>query len=385
MKKFFSILVAFVMMITLANAQTVESSRLFENTYVTLSGGTITTAHTGGQPFFWDGAGNIVRGFRPYAGLEVGKYVTPVVGFSIEGLALFNTLGTSTFVDQSNVVGNVKFNLSNLFGGYPGQPRRVEVVLVPGLGWGHDYGLGTGLHEITPADPELGTDAVYDRNYFTYNVGVELNVNLGKARAWQINVKPAATWNNYESVNVPRRDNLQGRLQVGVTYKFGSRRKNSHNFVVCPYTVTAAEYDALRQRYDDLALQKAKVDTTVVEKEVVREVVVERQVVKEPALATILTFPIGSTKLSKVERAKLGVFVRVVAENEFVNIVGSADTATGSDALNQKLAEGRAQVVRDLLVNEFGLAPERVRVSTQFDTNDVAEASRAAVITLLGE
>ena len=385
MKKFFSILVAFVMMITLANAQTVESSRLFENTYVTLSGGTITTAHTGGQPFFWDGAGNIVRGFRPYAGLEVGKYVTPVVGFSVEGLALFNTLGTSTFVDQSNVVGNVKFNLSNWFGGYPGQPRRVEVVLVPGLGWGHDYGLGTGLHEIRPADPELGTDAVYDRNYFTYNVGVELNVNLGKARAWQINVKPAATWNNYESVNVPRRENLQGRLQVGITYKFGSRKKNSHNFVVCPYVVTAQEYDDLLQKYDNLALQKAKVDTVVVEKEVVKEVVVERQVVKEPALATVLTFPIGSTKLSKVEHAKLGVFARVVAENEVVNIVGSADSATGSDALNRKLAEGRAQVVRDLLVNEFGLAPERVRVSTQFDTNDVAEASRAAVITLVGE
>ena len=57
MKKIFSFIIAFVMMITLANAQTVQHSGLFENTYVTVLGGATTT----GQfmdvptPFFWDG------------------------------------------------------------------------------------------------------------------------------------------------------------------------------------------------------------------------------------------------------------------------------------------------------------------------------------------
>ena len=235
MKKIFSIIIAFVMMITLANAQTVEYSRLFENTYVTLVGGGITTAHTGGQPFFWDGAGNIVKGVRPFAGLEVGKYVTPVVGFGVEGLAMFNTTGSNTWVDQHNVVGNLKLNLSNWFGGYPGQPRRVEVVFVPGLGWGHDYG-----------------NVYNDRNYLTYNVGAELNVNLGKDRAWQINVKPVVMWNNYNNALTPTLANMQARLQFGVTYKFGSKYKKSHNFVLCPYTVTADDYAAAKARIAEL-------------------------------------------------------------------------------------------------------------------------------------
>ena len=365
MKKIFSIIIAFVMMITLANAQTVEHSRLFENTYVTLVGGGITTAHTGGQPFFWDGAGNIVKGVRPFAGLELGKYVTPVVGFSIEGLAMFNTTGSNTFVDQSNVVGNVKFNLSNWFGGYKGQPRRVEVVFVPGLGWGHDYG-----------------DTYNDRNYLTYNLGAELNINLGKARAWQINVKPVVMWNNYNNALTPVRANMQGRLQFGVTYKFGSKRKNSHNFVLCPYTVTAADYDAAQARIAELEAREPKTVEKVVEKVVEKEVIVERVVSHDPALQTVITFPIGSDKLSSVERAKLGVLAKVVRADEKVYLVGSADSATGTEKRNTDLANGRANTVKNILVNEYGISEDRIFTRTAFDTNSDAEASRAVVITL---
>ena len=92
MKKIFSIIIAFVMMITLANAQTVESSRLFENTYVTLVGGGTTTGQFNQvpAPFFWDGAKGVAQGVRPFAGLEFGKYVTEhnnvkCLGIKIDG------------------------------------------------------------------------------------------------------------------------------------------------------------------------------------------------------------------------------------------------------------------------------------------------------------
>ena len=78
MKKIFSFIIAFVMMITLANAQTktVEHSGLFENTYVTLVGGATTTGQFNQvpSPFFWDGAKGVTNGLRPFAGLELGKY-----------------------------------------------------------------------------------------------------------------------------------------------------------------------------------------------------------------------------------------------------------------------------------------------------------------------
>lgn len=363
MKKIFTIMIAFFAMITFANAQTVQSSKLFENTYVTVYGGAISTTHAN-EAFFWDGFNNIVDGVRPIVGAEFGKYVTPVVGFSIEGLATLNTTHSNTIVDQSNVIGNLKLNLSNWFGGYKGQPRRVEVVFVPGLGWGHDYGT-----------------SFYDRNYLTYNVGAELNVNLGKARAWQINVKPVVMWNNYNNVLKFNKNNVQGRLQFGVTYKFGSKSKKSHNFVLCNYKYTAEEYDALAKRVAELESAEPVVKEVPVEK-IVETVRIEKQEIPTYFGRTFITFSIGSSVLTTVERAKLAEFAKFVNEENVVYIVGSADTKTGSQNVNQRLAKRRAEVVKNALIKDFNIKPDRVVVETNFDEGESVETSRAAVLTL---
>lgn len=372
MKKIFSLIIALMMALSIAGAQTVEHSTFFENTSVTLYGGGITTQHFGGETFFWGGAKNVVKGIRPVAGIEVSKYVTPVVGFGLEGLAMFNTTGSNTIVDQSNLVGNLKLNLSNWFGGYPGEPRRVEVVLVPGLGWGHDYG---DVHHNY-------------KNYFTYNVGAEFNVNLDKERSWQFNVKPVAVWNNYNRELGLHKKNLQARVQVGLTYKFGSTSKKSHNFVLCPYTVTASDYDAVKSRVKELENDNVTLQNKVNELEsrepevITKEIKVPVEVNRKPALQTILTFPIGSAKLSPVENAKLGVLGKVIKADEKVYLVGSADSATGSENFNKSLAVDRAEAVKDILVKNYGISADRVYISTALDTNELPEASRAVVITL---
>lgn len=373
MRKFI-IMIAAALLSLAAAAQTVESSKLFENTYVTVGGGIITTTHTGGQPFFWDGAKNIVNGIRPVAGIEFGKYVTPVVGFSVEGLAMFNTTESTTLIDQSNVVGNLKLNLSNWFGGYLGQPRRVEVVLAPGLGWGHDYGeYYEGIH----------------RNYLTYNAGVELNVNLGKARAWQINVKPVAMWNNHyndgvtESAFRPIVHNMQARLQVGVTYKFGSRSKKSHNFVLCPYSVTTDDYAQAKARIAELEARKPEVV------EVVKTVTeVKKEVVKETRVligSNIITFAIGSSTLTPLEKAKVVAFAKSLEDDTIIQIVGSYDSKTGTEKRNESLATSRAEIVKKVLVSECGVDANRIQMSTTADATDNALTSRSAILTFTTE
>ena len=71
MKKIFSFIVVLCMMVTFANAQTVESSRLFENTYITILGGGTTTGQFNDvpSPFFWDGAKGVLNGVRPFMGI----------------------------------------------------------------------------------------------------------------------------------------------------------------------------------------------------------------------------------------------------------------------------------------------------------------------------
>lgn len=400
MKKIFSFIIAFVMMITLANAQTVEHSRLFENTYVTLVGGGTTTGQFADvpTPLFWNGAKGMAKGVRPFVGLEFGKYITPVVGLSVEGLAFYNTTTSYTFIDESAVLANGKINFSNWFGGYKGQPRRVEVVGVVGMGWGHDYvgngqtwtsALGKGLEPVVGHNPYNSNAVLFtDKNYVVYNTALELNINLGKARAWQINVRPGVLWfdkHHGEYQSLPNfKNSARANVQLGVTYKFGSKRKGgAHNFVLCPYSVTKEDYDAVLAEVN--ALRNQKPDTVVV----VRPVVETKEViVKETTVSpryTVITFTIGSSKLSKVEKEKVGIFARNLTYDAKVRIVGSADTKTGTAKRNNTLAELRANTVKDVLVNEYGVSADRITVNTELDASEDVETSRSAILTLVVE
>ena len=351
MKKFISFIAAALIASVAAFSQTtVLGTKTFENVYVGVEGGVISPMQQNAG--FW-------KDLRGMAGVEVGKNFTPVIGASVEALANFNTTGTWTIVDQSNVVINGKVNLSNWFGGYKGEPRRVEVSLVPGIGWGHNYGE---------------TYAFNDKNYITYNTFAQVDVNLGKARALQINVKPGAVW-AAGSPNVAF-DSRRGAavVRVGVTYKFGSKRLKSHNFVTCPYTVTQEVYDALMAKYNEAVNKPAEKVVT----EVPVEKVVEKTVVTNIPSDLIVTFDLGSTTLKAAEYAKLKAFVAKV-DTTALYVVGSADSATGTEARNEYLSAKRADVVANAL-KDLGIT--NVTTSTTLDSNEVPEASRAAIITI---
>lgn len=401
MRKFISFIVASLLMITLAGAQTVESSRLFENTYVTLVGGGVTTGHFNQvpTPFFWDGAKGVANGVRPFAGLEFGKYVTPVVGFSVEGLAFYNTTTSQTFIDESAVLANGKLNFSNWFGGYKGQPRRVEVVGVLGMGWGHDYinsstqtytsmpsAMGEEFPVVSGTNPYTDDVIPTDKDYVVYNAGAELNINLGKARAWQINVRPGVMWfNKYTKTqyqSLPRfMSDARANVQVGVTYKFGSKNKNSHNFILCPYEVTRADYDAVVAERDALKNRPVEVKEVVKEVPVTKEVMIKGDT-RVLVGSTVITFPIGSCALSTVERQKVGLFAESLDNDTLIQIVGSADTKTGTEQRNFALAQNRANVVKNVLVSEYGINADRITVNTKMDATGNVETDRSAILTL---
>ena len=339
--------------IGVASAQNYEYTGPFGMPYVTLDGGGISRLQT-------ENFSEFVQGFRPSAGLEIGTYFTPVWGASVEGLANINTTGSYTFVDQSVVLTNGKVNLTNLFLGYNGKPWLLDVVAVGGLGWGHDYG-----------EPKI------DPNYVVYNTGTEFNFNLGKARAWQVNVRPTVLWNNYDNHPKFEYKDAHLRLSVGVTYKFNNRRIQSHNFVTNNYAYTEGEYKALKAKYNDLLNREPEVRV----KEVVK---VEKEIVKETKVLVgshIITFPIGSCVLSDTEAAKVDAFIKSLDSESLVQIVGSADTKTGSENRNIALAKNRANVVKNALING-GVAEDRISVDTRLDATDNVLTSRSAILTL---
>lgn len=358
MRKFLSMIAALLMVFAVsANAQTVESSRMFENISVTVDGGAVSSML---QPFDT----TFFKNIKGSAGFGIDKYFTPVVGIGIQGIANFNHDFETRTLDRAYGIVNGKINFSNWFGGYKGYPRRVEVVGLAGLGYGHNFAEDAAVKHFT-----------------VYDAGLEFNFNIGEARAWQINVRPTVLWNNENAVypKLSIRD-ADVRLTAGVTYKFGSRSKKSHNFVLCPFNITQEEYDALQAKYDDLA------NRPPVTKEVVREVIrTERVIEKETKVlmtSTVITFPIGSAVLSEVEREKVGILAKSLDGETLIQLVGSADSGTGSEARNKALAENRANVVKNLLTDVYGIAPSRIAVDSQMDATENAQTSRAVIISL---
>ena len=228
MKKLFTIL-ALGAGIICANAQSVKGNKFADNWTLGISGGVITP--TTNHAFFGS--------MRPTITLEASKWFTPVYALAVQGQTGFNydkigymmpasEFGKSkTAFDAAQVMLLNKFNLSNLFGGYKGEPRLFEVEAYFGAGYTHFYMNG-------------GKDNGIDG--FSSKTGLNFNFNLGSAKAWQFNIKPAITWildaNKYAhpmNYNVNR---SAVELTAGVTYKFATSN-GTHNFAL------VKEYDVL--------------------------------------------------------------------------------------------------------------------------------------------
>lgn len=221
MKKLVLLFTAAILAVS-ASAQTVEESKTFDNIYVGINGGfaTKTTGHA------W------MKGLDPNFGVRIGRNITPVLGVAIESNAYFsnkpwNSTGTVVRYLNTSFLGTI--NLSNLFGGYLGQPRPFEVTAVAGLGWGHLFGNS------------IEYDKAVCVNNLTSKVALDFAFNLGADKAWQIYIEPAVMFGLNDKSNTPYNLENDGikfdvnhsfvQLNAGVVYKF-KNSNGTHNFKI---------------------------------------------------------------------------------------------------------------------------------------------------------
>ena len=127
-----------------------------------------------------------------------------------------------------------------------------------------------------------------------------------------------------------------------------------------------------------------KVVEKVVEKEVVKEVV------KEVPVSTLkdiysddLFFLLGKSELRPEEAFKLGRICQILADNPKAKIVikGYADSGTGTNEINDRLARERAQAVASML-QSGGIAASRISIDSLGADRDASaspESNRVAV------
>ena len=346
MKKLVLMLAAAAMAVS-ASAQVFESapgqeyglrqSKLFDNWYVGVNGG-VATKLTGHK---W------LSDLDPNAGLRIGKNITPVFGLVAESNAYFSNkpwTSSKTVVRALNTSLLGSFNLSNLFGGYKGEPRFFEVSALYGFGWGHWF----------------NKDAkTADLNRMTSKAAVDFQFNLGKNKEWQIYVEPSVTWvfngknglsgdatyNDYEykatsDADQPVYNINNGFLQLnaGVIYKF-KNHDGRHNFSLVRFR-DQSEIDGLNDQINNLKAELAKKP-----KEVVKEVVKETPA-KEVNVSDLVfvTFAQGKSALTKEAKKALDN----IASGKHVAITGTA-SPEGSKAINDRLSQERANSVAEYL------------------------------------
>ena len=320
MKKFFSIMIAFVAMFTMS-AQTFESSRFIDNTYFRVEGGATALTHPKCNEYKnW---GHTIQGV---IGAEVGKWITPKFGVAFEGdFGIRNGSEAGKFNDEDkahsfnyiNVTGLTKFNVSNIFAGWNPE-RKWEFVLATGPMWIHGF---------------PGWGYVND-----FGVKFKAEVNYNVTERWQLNLIPEFNYNltgaDESAGEHPKFDvcNSWFALKAGVTYKMGKQ------FTECPYKYTQADVDKLNAEINDLRARQPEVVEKIVEKVVTKEV--------KNQTTYVVAFDYGKAELDQAGRDVLNA----IPTDAVVDVQGEA-SYPGSKNFNQKLSERRATVVSDYLTN----------------------------------
>lgn len=384
-----------------AQAQvTVEGSKFSDNWSFTLKGG-------GVAPFqhyaFW-------KSMRGVAGVELRKQVTSVWGIGVEGEWSFNTSSwtkvpanvwgdhSANIVDHQLVGLFNTINFSNWFGGYKGEPRALELEGVLGAGWWHAYKTG----QYT-ADGQTYTRQ--DQNSWYTKAGLNINFNLGEAKAWTIALKPAVVWNmgkGYSQGTTAFNANYAAvELEAGLTYHFGNSN-GKHYMTICPKQYTQADLDAVNAKVNDLRGQlgqtQADLDASKAReaqlqadldacKQLKNKVVTVEKDGSE-SLETNVFFDQGK---SVVSRAQLPNVERVATflknhKDAKVTIKGYA-SPEGSKEINERLALARANAVKDLLVNKYKISSSRISAEGQGVGNMFSEPdwNRVSICNIITE
>ncbi|MBD3590249.1 OmpA family protein [Bacteroides sp. GM023] len=353
-----------------AKSYRVETNTFGANWFI--SGG------VGAQMYFGDNDSKAGFGDRisPALDIAVGKWFTPGIGLRIayNGLqakgatpnandvyAKGGTFSNGYYKQKWNVAnfhGDVLLNLSNMFCGY-NEERVYSFIPYVGAGLVHSWSK--------PTENNLGINAGLI-NRFRLSPALDLNVELRG-----LLMKDAFGGKSKEAM---------GGVTVGVTYKF---KKRSWDAVPTVPMVPESQLNDLRDRVNSLKGENESLKRDLVEARNKKpEVIVKKEAGFVPRL--VVVFNIGKSNISKREYMNIEAMAKGIKENpnKVFTVTGYADKGTGSAEYNMKLSKKRAESVRDLMVNEFGVPASQLKVDYKGGVSnmfyDDAKLSRVAIV-----
>ena len=340
----------------------------------------------------------------PELGIRFGKNFSTVFGLAIDADLHFASspknynlygkeykLDTKTFVDNTNISLIGTANLSNLFGGYKGDPRSFELIGLGGFGWGHRFG-----------NSELES--------FTSKIGLDFALNLGADKAIQVFAEPSITWDLLGSTEVLNaldyhNDRAHFSFKLGLNYKF-MNSNGKHNFSI-EQLRDQSEIDGLNAKINDLrstiSANEARTNRALAEKDAEinrlkreleecqnRPTTVVEQVVKQTAnLQPTVVFGQGKSAVEKSQEANISLIANYMKKHPEAKVkISGYASPEGNPELNQRLSEARANAVRDVLVKKYKISADRLETEGLGATDklfDEVEFNRVATFTDLNK
>ena len=321
---------------------------------------------------------------RGVAGLDIRKQITPAFAVGAEGDFAVNTSNwegmthSTTVFDASYVGAYGAVNLFQLFQPY-GTKNFFDIEAVAGAGWGHLYQNGKGTdHNF------FGTKAGLN---FNFNVSDHVTLSLRPSVLYDMSDAPAKQ--SSASYNA---DKATFNIMAGVSVKLGDGFKysvpnyNLDEIAALNEKVTnlradlAAAGDALNASNNEnmmlaAELQKLKNQKPVVVKET------------QDFLSTVryVNFNIGKYNVPADQLPNVAAVASYLKNHPkaTVSIKGYA-SQDGPIEVNERLANQRAESVKNMLVSKYGIKADRIKAEGMGIGHMFEEESwnRVAICTL---
>ena len=383
MKKLF-LMLAVAMLTVSANAQktAVTANKAGDNWYIGINAGVATPMNKfrsnlgGGEDF------GFMKGVSPEFGVRVGKNLTTVFGLALDINNYFGNksdsksmFGSKTFINSTDFDILSTWNLSNLFGGYQGQPRKFEVIALAGGGYSRAW-----------AQKQGGINA---------KLAFDLALNLGAAKQWQVYLEPgvvlgqpyphyANPFRKTEFLFNGKKWNGAFSLKLGVNYKFGTSN-GTHNFKIEELR-DQAEIDALNAKINELRgdvdakngqLNAANQTINDLKKKLAECEARPTQIVeekKETTLQPIVIFRQGKSTIDAAQYASVEMVAKYLKNHpESKVLVKGYASPEGKAELNQKLSEARATAVANALIKRYKISKDRITTQGLGATSEISE------------
>ena len=308
------------------------------------------------------------RWFSPYFGLRFSGYY----GTIHESMPQNYTLSWRS----ANINADVMWDMFNSIGGVD-LSRPVSVVPFVGIGGTYNWRFR----------PQSGVNIIDDNGNLKNNAwalpvsaGIQVRFRLCRYVDLFLEARAQFAGDSYNNVAYDKPIDINFMGTGGVTVNIGGKSFKAYD--PCAYNDYIA---SLNGQVNDLrgelattvaALAEAEAESQLPCPEVKETVHVEKKATA--VMMSTVRFTINSAKVSQMEMVNVYNVAEYIKANPDVKIVikGYADKNTGTSSYNQKLSEKRAQAVYDLLVNKYGISPNRLSKeaagssSQPYGTND---------------